>query len=222
MFHKISLLCYLLIVIAATSSASDTATIPPLQCGDDEREESAGACLQETKFTAGTVSTALHLKIGGEAAGCDSEWATSLEFSLDAVPAQQPVISATLTVRKTGYSDDSEGFPYVGVFDYPATGEPVSVDRNALSPDTMLDVVFPSSANVDLSFDVTAAVQDLVAGGAARAGFLLAGVYSEVGYEDWISVGGTAYAIPPRLVIVYEGTVAAQSGSWSTIKAAYR
>ncbi|MDO9171516.1 MAG: hypothetical protein Q7W29_06765 [bacterium] len=216
------LLCCLFLALAATAAASDTVTIAPLQCGDDEREEGAGACPQETKFTAGIVSTALHLKVGGEAAGCDSEWATSLEFGLEAVPAQQPVVSAVLIVRKTGYSDDSEGFPYVGVFAYPATGAPVTVGRDELTPDTMLDVVFPSSANVDLSFDVTAAVQSLVDAGAARAGFLLAGVYSEVGYEDWISVGGTAYAVPPRLVVVYEGTVAAPADSWSAVKAAYR
>ncbi|MBA4377470.1 MAG: hypothetical protein C0395_02230 [Gemmatimonas sp.] len=221
MKQAILLACHLL-VIAAAAAASDTVTIPPLQCGDDEREYGAGACPQETKFTAGTVSTALHLKVGGEAAGCDSEWATSLEFGLETVPAQQPVVSAVLVVRKTGYSDDSEGFPYVGVFAYPATGAPVSVGRDELTPDTMLDVVFPSSANVDLSFDVTAAVQALVDAGAARAGFLLAGVYSEVGYEDWISVGGMAYAVPPRLVVVYEGTVAAPAGSWSAVKAAYR
>ena len=221
MKQAILLACHLL-VIAAAAAASDTVTIPPLQCGDDEREYGAGACPQETKFTAGTVSTALHLKVGGEAAGCDSEWATSLEFGLETVPAQQPVVSAVLVVHKTGYSDDSEGFPYVGVFAYPATGAPVSVGRDELTPDTVLDVVFPSSANVDLSFDVTAAVQALVDAGAARAGFLLAGVYSEVGYEDWISVGGMAYAVPPRLVVVYEGTVAAPAGSWSAVKAAYR
>ncbi len=216
------LLCGLLLALAAPAAASDTVTIPPQQCGDDEREFGAGACPQETKFTAGTVSTAPHLKVGGEAAGCDSEWATSLEFALDAVPAQQPVVSAVLTVRKTGYSDDSEGFPYVGVFAYPATGAPLTVGRDELTPDTVLDVVFPSSANVDLSFDVTAAVQELVAGSAPRAGFLLAGVFSEVGYEDWISVGGTTYAIPPRLVVVYEGAIATHSGSWSAVKAAYR
>lgn len=215
-------LCSLLFALTTPVAASDTVTIPPLQCGDDEREFGAGACPQETKFTAGTVSTAPHLKVGGEAAGCDSEWATSLEFALDAVPAQQPVVSAVLTVRKTGYSDDSEGFPYVGVFAYPATGAPVTVGRDDLNPDTMLDVVFPSSANVDLSFDVTAAVQGLVASSAPRAGFLLAGAYSEVGYEDWISVGGATYAIPPRLVVIYEGTVPTSAGRWSSVKAAYR
>lgn len=219
MTRTIIMLCCLL---ATAAAAADTVTIAPLQSGDDEREDGAGACPQETKFTAGTISAALHLKVGGEAAGCDSEWATSLEFGLDAVPAQQPVISAVLTVRKTGYSDDSEGFPYVGVFAYPATGAPVTVDRDELTPDTALDVVFPSSANVDLNFDVTAAVQNLVDAGAARAGFLLAGVYSEVGYEDWISVGGAGYAVPPRLVVVYEGTVPTSAGSWSSIKAAYR
>jgi len=222
MKHALLLACGLLVALAATVAASDTVTIPPLQSGDDEREFGSGACPQETKFTAGTVSTAPHLKVGGEAAGCDSEWATSLEFALDAVPAQQPVVSAVLTVRKTGYSDDSEGFPYVGVFAYPATGAPVTVGRDELTPDTALDVVFPSSANVDLSFDVTAAVQVLVDAGAARAGFLLAGVYSEVGYEDWISVGGATYAFPPRLVVVYEGTVPTNEAGWSSVKAAYR
>ena len=118
------------------------------------------------------------------------------EYGAGACPLETK-FTAVLTVRKTGYSGE-------------------------LTPDTVLDEVFPSPANVDLSFEVAAAVQGLVDAGAEQAGSLLAGVCSEVGYEDRISVGGTAYAVPPRLVVVYEGTVPTSAGSWSSVKAAYR
>lgn len=211
-----------LLILGAVAAADDTVTLTAAQAGDDEREEGAGACPRETKFVAGAASTALHLKVGGDTYGCDSEWATSLEFELGAIPPRQPVLAATLVVRKTGYSDDSEGFPYVGAFAYAATGAPTTVDRADLTPDTALDVVMPTAANTDLGFDVTAAVQALVAAGAARAGFLLAGVFSEAGYEDWISIGGKAYALPPRLVVVHAGPVPAEASSWSAVKARYR
>ncbi len=211
-----------LLAVAAVATADDTVTLTASQAGDDEREDGGGACPHETKFVAGTAGTALHLKVGGETYGCDSEWAASLEFELGAIPPRQPVLAATLVVRKTGYSDDSEGFPYVGAFAYAATGAPTTVDRADLTPDTALDVVMPTAANTDLGFDVTAAVQALVASGAARAGFLLAGVFSEVGYEDWISIGGKAYALPPRLVVVHAGPVPAEPLSWSAVKARYR
>lgn len=212
----------LLVLLAAGAAAADQMTLGPLQCGDDERVDGGGSCPQETAFTAGTVSTAYHLKVGGDAYGCNSEWAASLEFGLDALPPGVALVSATLVVRKTGYSDDSQGFFYLGAFAYPATGSPVAVERDDLTPETMLDVVYPPAANVDLSFDVTAAVQAVLGGESGRVGLLLAGVYSEAGYEDWISVGGATYAVPPRLVVEYQATVDAQAWSWSRVKGAYR
>lgn len=217
--------CLLLLaslVVASAALATVEVTLAPLQGGDDEREDGVGTCLNETTFYAGTVATAANLKIGGEAAGCDSEWGSSLEFDLSDIPPHQPVLSATLIVRKTGYSDDSQGFAYLGAYAYAATGGVVSLDRAALTPETALDVLYPSAANVDLSFDVTAGVLDLVNDGMTRLGVFLAGVYSEVGYEDWISIGGTTSYAPPRLVVVSEGTIPAETGTWSAMKACYR
>lgn len=197
-------------------------SLPPTLCGHDEREEGAGACPHETAFKAGIASPDLHLKIGGQAWGCDAEWATSLEFDLGALPSGTQVYSAMLVVRKTGYSDDSEGFTYLGAYAYQPTGSEVVVERAAVTPDTALDIVYPSAANTDLSFDVTAAVQAWVLAGVAKGGFLLAPVYPEIGYEDWISVGGCGYVLPPRLVVVHEGAVAGEATSWSQLKATYR
>lgn len=222
MRHAHMALVALLVLLAAGAAAADQMTLGPLQCGDDERVDGGGSCQQETAFTAGTVSTAYHLKVGGDSYGCNSEWATSLEFGLDALPPHAALVSATLVVRKTGYSDDSQGFFYLGAFAYPATGAPVAVEREDLTPETMLDVVYPPAANVDLSFDVTAAVQAVLDGESGRTGLLLAGVYSEAGYEDWISIGGATYVVPPRLVVEYQATVDAQTRSWSQVKSAYR
>lgn len=197
-------------------------TLAPTLCGHDEREQGAGSCLVETAFKAGVPSADLHLKVGGESAGCDSEWAASFEFDLGALPSGAQVYGATLIVRKTGYSDDSQGFAYLGAFGYePSAGE-VTVERADLTPETALDIRYPSAANTDLAFDVTAALQDLVSRGGAKAGLMLAPVYSEIGYEDWISVGGCGYAVPPRLVVVHEGAVRDEPSSWSRLKANYR
>lgn len=216
------LLPLLLSLLLATAAAAVETTLPPVLCGHDEREEGAGACPQETAFKAGVGSSDLHLKIGGEAWGCDSEWAASMEFDLGLVPAGAQVYSATLIVRKTGYSDDSEGFTYLGAYAYDPTGSEVPVERADVTPETALDIAYPSAANTDLTFDVTAAVQAWVGGGAAKAGLMLAPVYPEIGYEDWISVGGCGYALPPRLVVVHEGAVADEATSWSQLKAGYR
>ncbi len=204
----------------ATDAIAVEVTLAPTLCGHDEREEGAGACPQEADFKAGVSGADLHLKIGGEAWGCDSEWATSLEFDLGGLPMGAEVYIATLVVRKTGYSDDSEGFTYLGAYAYDPTGSEVLLDD--LTPETALDIAYPSAANTDLSFDVTAAVQAWLNAGTAKAGLLLAPVYSEIGYEDWISVGGCGYALPPRLVIVHEGAVVDESMSWSDLKANYR
>lgn len=207
---------------AARAAAAAEVTLPPSLCGHDEREEGAGACPRETHFKAGVAGGATHLMIGGQAWGCDSEWAASFEFDLGAVPAGAPVHSAVLVVRKTGYSDDSEGFTYLGAFAYEPTGLEVLVARDELTPETALDVLYPPAANTDLSFDVTAAVQGWVAAGAAKAGLVLAPVYPEIGYETWISVGGGVHPAPPRLVVTYDGAVAAQTTTWSQLKAVWR
>ena len=200
---------------------AETVTYGPLQTGDDEREDAGGSCLQETSFNAGVPSGELQHKIGGDASGCNSEWATSVEFDLAALPSHA-VTSATLIIRKTGYSDDSQGFAYLGAFAYAATGSPTTVERADLTPDTALSILYPPAANVDLEFDVTSAIQALLGDGDTRAGLLLAGVYSEVGYEDWISVGGKGYIFPPRLSIIFDRTIATESTPWSQYKQLYR
>lgn len=211
----------LFLLWASGATATET-TLSPALCGHDERVEGVGACPVETAFLAGAPSADLHLKVGGEAWGCDSEWAASFEFDLDTLPAGAEVYIATLVVRKTGYSDDSQGFAYLGAYAYDPTGAGVPVARDDLTPETALAIAYPSAANTDLAFDVTAAVQAWVAAGAARAGLLLAPVYPEVGYEDWISIGGCGYAAPPRLIVVHEGAVPEAAPSWSDLKASYR
>lgn len=214
-----SRLAAVLVLWAAGAGAAEITLVPTL-CGHDERE--GGACPTETHFKAGVPSADLHLKIGGEAWGCDSEWASAFEFDLGALPAGSEVFIATLVVRKTGYSDDSQGFTYLGAYPYAPVGGEVLMARADLTPESALDIVYPSAANTDLSFDVTAAVQDWAAAGAAKAGLLLAPVYPEIGYEDWISVGGCGYALPPRLVIVHGGAVDGEGASWSDLKALFR
>lgn len=194
-------------------------SLQPLLGGHDEREDGAAGCLQETAFSVGAPSSELNLKVGGEAAGCDSEWAAYFEFDLSGVPPTEELYNATLVVHKTGYSDDSQGFAYIGAFHYLATGAGVLVPRDDLNPQTALDIVYPSAVNGDLSFDVTSIIQDWIAAGTDRAGLLLAGVYSEAGYEDWISVGGPGSSGSPSLEIQYQGTVDTESTSWSAIKA---
>lgn len=207
---------------AASLVLADETTLPPALCGNDEREDGVGTCPVEAAFKAGVPSADLHLKIGGETWGCDSEWASSFEFDLSSLPAGAEVYVATLVVRKTGYSDDSQGFTYLGAYAYDPTGAEVPVAREDLTPETALAIAYPSAANTDLSFDVTAAVQAWAATGAARAGLLLAPVYPEIGYEDWISVGGCGYAVPPRLIVVYQGVVRSAPASWSDLKASFR
>ena len=222
MRHVSAVLCGLFLLFCAGAASADIVTYSPLQCGEDKREDAGGTCLQETSFYAGAISAAMHLKVGGDTAGCNSEWATSLEFDLGAGPPLGAIMSATLIVRKTGYSDDSQGFAYIGAFAYQATGFVVTVERADLTPETALSIVYPTAANTDLSFDVTPAIQALVSGGKPCAGLLLAGVYSEVGYEDWISVGGANYSTPPRLVVAYARPIAIRGVTWSVLRSLYR
>lgn len=67
-----------------------------------------------------------------------------------------------------------------------------------------------------------AAVRDLVDDSVGRAGFLLAGIYSEAGYEDWVSVGGGGSTHPAILEVELQGVVAGAPSSWSRIKTLYR
>lgn len=210
------------VVCAAAFARAAELTLAPTLCGHDEREEGTAGCPVETAFKAGVPSATLHLQSGGDTAGCNSEWAACFEFDLGAVPAGAPVDRATLLVRKTGYSDDAQGFAYLGVFAYAPTGAEVALERDDLTADTALDILYPPAANVDLALDVTAAVAARVGDGVAKLGLLLAPVYSEIGYEDWISVGGCAYMVPPRLVVAFQGAVAVEATSWSGLKARYR
>ena len=210
------------LLLWGTGVGATEVVLSPALCGHDERVEGVGACPVETAFTAGVPDADLHLKVGGEAWGCDSEWAASFEFDLAGLPAGAEVYIATLVVRKTGYSDDSQGFAYLGAYAYEPAAGGVPIERAALTPETAQDIAYPSAANTDLSFDVTAAVQAWVAAGAARAGLLLAPVYPEIGYEDWISIGGCGDAAPPRLIVVHEGAVPSAPSSWSDLKAHYR
>lgn len=197
-------------------------TVQPTVCGSDEREEGAGSCLVETGFKAGVPAADLHLKIGGDAAGCNSEWAAFFEFDLGSLPPGAQIYQAILIVRKTGYSDNAQGFAYLGAFGYEPSADELIIERADLTPATALDVIYPSAENTDLAFAVTAAVQEWNTEGIAKAGLLLAPVYSEIGYEDWISVGGCGYALAPRLVVAHEGAVRDEPSSWSRLKANYR
>jgi hypothetical protein len=221
MTRPVKFLVLFMVLLTAGVSQSAELTLYPVLTGHDEREDGVTGCLHETAFRAGVATADLHLKVGGESAGCDAEWAASFEFDLSTAPPTEQIYSATLVVRKTGYSDDSQGFAYLGAFQYLATGSEVLVPRDDLDPQTALDIVYPSAANGDLSFDVTPAIQAFLANQAARAGLLLAGVYSEAGYEDWISVGGQGYTLPPRLIVEYQGTVDAPTTSWSSLKASF-
>lgn len=211
-----------LVAASGGTAAAAEVALGPLQCGEDEREDADAPCLHEDAFQAGTVSTAMNLHTGGTAYGCNAEWATSLEFDLSWVPPAHRILQAVLVVRKTGYADDAQGFFYLGAFAYAAAGEEVAVPRADLTPETALGIVYPPAANVDLEFDVTSAVQEALAAERTRAGFLLAGIFSEAGYEDWITVGGITHPAPPRLVVEFEGPVAATPVTWSTVKALHR
>ncbi len=222
MHRLVALIAFSMALVIVGGAEASELSLEATLSGHDEREDGAAGCLQEAAFSVGLPSSQPNLRVGGEAAGCDSEWAAFFEFDLNTVPATEQIYSATLVVRKTGYSDDSQGFAYIGAFPYLASGEELLVPREDLDPQTALDIVYPSAVNGDLSFDVTSVIQDWVAHGADRAGLLLAGIYSEAGYEDWISVGGHGSTAPPRLEIQYQSTVGSHPMSLSSIKAGFR
>ncbi|HPF35980.1 MAG TPA: hypothetical protein P5571_09645 [Candidatus Krumholzibacteria bacterium] len=207
----------LLLLLAAVAPAAEL-VLAPVAAGDDARL----ACEGDLDFLAGTSSTAAQLQVGGTAYGCDREWAASCEFDLGPVPADLDLLSAVFTVRKTGYADDAQGLFYLGLFTYPASGAPTAVPRDDLDPQTALGVVWLTAVNGDLSFDVTEPVERVLGDPGARLGLLLAGVYSEAGYEDWITIGGAAHAQPPRLTLTYAGAVGNEPRTWSEVKALYR
>lgn len=212
----------LLMVFTVGTSVALTVNLAPTRCGESERVFGTPPCPQDPAFLAGTVCSEMSLKVGGNAYGCDSEWGTSLEFDLTPVPEGQVINSATLVVRKTGYADDAQGFAYLGAFRYPATGAEVAVPRDDLTPETAEDILYPPAANTDLYFDVTSAVQEMISDEGKLVGFILAGVYSEAGYHDYIFVGGTTNSNPPCLEVEYHAPVAAQQASWSRVKALFR
>lgn len=212
------LLCAALLLLALRAAPAAEFVLPAAACGDDVREE----CNADPDFLAGASSTASQLFVGGTAYGCAREWATSCEFDLAAVPADLDLQSAVFTVRKTGYADDAQGLFYLGLFTYAATGAPVSVPRDDLDPQTALGVVWLTAVNGDLDFDVTALVRDALDDGDARLGLLLAGVFSEAGYEDWITIGGATHAQPPRLTLTYAGAVGNEARTWSEVKGLFR
>lgn len=209
----------ILALSAAAAGAVETYSAPLLLAGEDERIDGVGTCPQEDAFLAGTASTALSLNVGGNAWGCDSEWGVAAEFDLTAFLGGPAVLAAEFVVRKTGHE---EGLPYVAVYGYLADGTPVLLPRDDLDEFSALDIRAPGVANVDQTFTVTGHVQDLLAGGATRAGFFLCGVFSEAGRMDRIYVGGASHAFPPRLILTVEGTVAAERSTWSGIKSVYR
>lgn len=222
MFKRIAVLIMAGLLACAGSAQAYVLTLAPDRTGHDEREDAPSPCLQETAFLAGLDLPDANLQVGGNSYGCDSEWAASFEFDLGGVAAPEVVLSATLTVTKTGYADGAQGFFYLGVYAYPATGAAMDVPRADLTPETALAVTYPPAANTAMVFDVTQTVSDLVAGSVGRAGFLLAGIYSEAGYLDWISVGGAGSTHPPTLEIELQGVVEDAPAAWSRIKALYR
>lgn len=220
---QIAFLSLALALTAAGAALALTSTLPATVGGHDERVDGIDPCPQEMAFLLGAASAEISLQVGGNAWGCDSEWAAAFRFDLSGFAAGQPIDSATLIVRKTGYADDSSGFPYVGAFAFEPAAVPVEVLRDDLTPMTALDVLMPGAPNVDLSFTVTSAVQNFLDDGAPEAGLLLCGIYSEAGYHDFIYVGNVGHTYPPRLVIEYtENTVATADRSFDAVKSLYR
>lgn len=194
-----------------------------LGTGHEEREDGGGTCLHEPAFIAGVYDAVTQLQAGGDNAGCDSEWAAFAEFDFSVVGEDGIVESATLHLRYTGYGDDAMGLPYVGVFGYTYAGGPVILPRDDLEARSALAVFAPTSVtNVDIAVDVTSYVADLAGQQTFRAGFLVCGAFSEVGYNDLVYFGGAGHVHPPRLVITVTSPVPAQPRSWGAVKSAHR
>lgn len=200
-----------------------TITLTATAGDHDERGDGGGLCPLEDAFLLGGSASAASLQVGGNAWGCDSEWAASFRFDLNGIDTGAEIEQALLVVRKTGYADDSSGFPYIGAYAFTPGATPVEILRADLTPTTAQDVLLPGAPNVDLEFDVTGAVQDFVDDASPEAGLLLCGIYNEAGYHDFIYVGNIGHTYPPRLIIEYtEGTVPSRRFSFDAIKSLYR
>lgn len=207
----------------AGSAAASNLTLTAVAGDHDERVDGVDPCPRETSFLLGGASSETILQVGGNAWGCDSEWAASFRFDLDLLATGSQIDEALLIVRQTGYADDSSGFPYLGAFTFTPGDAPVEVPRADLTPETALDVLMPSSVNGDLQFDVTGVIQTLVDDAQPAAGLLLCGIYDESGYHDFIYVANTGSAYPPRLHIIYtEGAVPIDELSFDAVKSLYR
>ena len=194
-----------------------------LGTGHDERVDGGDGCLNEADFVVGQYENLTQLQAGGNGYGCDSEWGAFAEFDFSLLPENSVISSAALTLRYTGYGDDAAGLPYLAIYGYDYGGGAVNLPRATLNEQTALAIFTPTSAtNVDLTFDVTELVIELVLEQTWRTGFLVSGVFSEVGYNALVYFGGVGHAYPPRLVITTESPVAVDRHSWGTLKAVYR
>lgn len=196
---------------------------PLLGTGHDERVDGVAGCPNETDFIAGVYDSVIQLQAGGNGYGCDSEWGAFAEFNFSAITQSSTIYSATLIWRYTGYGDDAQGLPYLGVYGYEYTGGPVALPRAQLTDHTALSIFAPTSAtNVDIDIDVTDFIIDLVDDGVFQTGFFVCGVFSEAGYNDLVYFGGSDHAYPPRLIISTTGPVGSDQLSWGAVKAVFR
>jgi len=213
----------LVLAMAGPSLAQFDYHAPLLGTGHDERVDGVTGCPNEADFIAGIYDSVIQLQAGGNGYGCDSEWGCFAEFDFAAVEESNIIFTATLIWRYTGYGDDAQGLPYLGVFGYEFTGGPVALPRANLNDQTALSIFSPtSSTNVDIAINVTDYIIDLVDQEIFQTGFFVCGVFSEVGYNDLTYFGGSGHPYPPRLVISTTGPVQAEAQSWGAVKAVFR
>lgn len=224
MHQRLTWTLVLFLVTALTGSVwAQTYSAPLLGTGEYERIDGTGNCANDPNFIAGVYDTVNQLQAGGNAWGCDSEWGSFAEFDFSDVGTDNPILSATLVLRYTGYGDDAAGLPYLAVYGYTYAGSAVTLPRADLNDQTALDIFAPTSTtNVDISIDVTGHVQDLIESDSFQAGFFVCGVYSEIGYSDLVYFGGAGHTYPPRLLIQTSNPVSDQASSWGQVKALYR
>ncbi len=213
----------LVLAMAGPALAQFDFHAPLLGTGHEERVDGGTGCPSEADFIAGVHDSVIQLQAGGNGYGCNSEWGCFAEFDFAAVEESSIIYSATLTWRYTGYGDDAQGLPYIGVYGYEYVGGPVALPRANLNDQTALSIFSPtSSTNVDIAINVTDYIIDLVDQEIFQAGFFVCGVFSEVGYSDLVYFGGSGHPYPPRLVISTTGPVANDQLSWGAVKAVFR
>ncbi len=196
---------------------------PLLGTGHYQREDAADPCTQDPNFIAGQYNSLVQIMAGGNNAGCDSEWGFCAEFDFSASEEGNEVLSAVLSLRYTGYGDDSGGLPYLGLFDYEYSGAPVLLPRAEFNDQTALAVFQPTgSTGVDFDFDVTDLVTGLLEEGKGQVGFFVCGVFSEVGYDSLVYFGASDGQYPPRLMISTAQVVQARPTSWGMVKTCFR